>query len=299
MIIFSNGYRLDFCCASGALAFNGCGWWWERPLLWMGLLNPHKFTVVAKTVTMEPVKGNLSLWHPWTCVRPLKNGSFVNAVGLTNPGIYYWIARHYCAAKVRGYNIAASIEPHTADEANTMGHLLEVLDLPYIEVNISCPNTSEINDAQEILEAVSISSKKPIVAKLSHSQCMDKDFATSIAKSSGVEAIHAINTVPYQDIFPNGTSPIKKTTGRDGGVSGKLIAGKALEAVFNLRKHGIDLPIIGGGGISSLQDINRIKDAGANAFSIGSLFLSNPIKPNRLISEYRLKRSRLEKMENE
>lgn len=75
--------------ASGALAFDGNDWPWEYPLRWTGLLDPSLFTIVIKTLTRHPRKGNLKLYKPWTCIRFLSN-SAVNAVGLTNPGIEWW-----------------------------------------------------------------------------------------------------------------------------------------------------------------------------------------------------------------
>lgn len=65
--------------ASGALAFDGLGWWWERPLVRFGLVKPELFTVVLKTLTRQPRKGNLRWWKPWDCVALIKDGA-VNKV---------------------------------------------------------------------------------------------------------------------------------------------------------------------------------------------------------------------------
>jgi len=89
MITLSNGHKFEYMVASGALGFDGKGYPHEWPLRWMGLINPSLFTVVAKTVTYKPRKGNLRWYCPWKCIR-LMPGGVVNAVGLTNKGIGWW-----------------------------------------------------------------------------------------------------------------------------------------------------------------------------------------------------------------
>ena len=89
MITLSNGHAFEYMVASGALAFDGKGWPWERLLVWLGLIKPELFTVVIKSLTRNPRPGNLRWWKPWTCVRLIPGGS-VNKVGLTNPGIEWW-----------------------------------------------------------------------------------------------------------------------------------------------------------------------------------------------------------------
>ena len=90
MIRLSNGHVLDHVVASGSLAFDGKGWPWERPMVAAGLIRPELFTVVLKTLTRDPRRGNLR-WHsPWSCVALVPGGA-VNKVGLTNPGVDWWV----------------------------------------------------------------------------------------------------------------------------------------------------------------------------------------------------------------
>ena len=79
MIELNNGHKMDFVVASGALGFDGRGWWFEQPWRWLGILRPQEFTIITKTLTRFRREGNLKMWHPWTCVRPVKGG-WVNAV---------------------------------------------------------------------------------------------------------------------------------------------------------------------------------------------------------------------------
>lgn len=286
MIKFSNGHELLFANGSGALAFDGKGWWWEQPLRWLGLMDPKKFTVVAKTVTYQPKEGNLSMWHPWTCVRTLKEGNkrgATNAIGLTNPGFLTWIQRDYLEAKRMGYKIAASVKADNEKEAGIMAVAMEGLDLAYIEINVSCPNIHEVpQDIPEILKAFA-QTKIPIVLKLSIDQ-VDANFVK--ATEEYVEAFHAINTIPWAKVFPDKPSPIEKYPHKlQGGVSGDFIKEQAFGAVQRLWNM-TDKPIIAGGGISDIKDVIHLHTIGADAFSIGTLFLSRPWKPCQIVKEF-------------
>jgi len=291
VITFSNGHQLDFACASGALAFNGLGWPWEQPFRWAGLLRPNEMTVVAKTVTHLPRKGNLSLWRPWRAVSLIPHGA-VNAVGLTNSGIKAWVEREYPVAKKHGLSIAASIQPEYPDAALQVRYMatkLYTLELAYIEVNISCPNvrhTDPIVYAKQVLESLSESAKQPLVVKVSYAQSQNVDFMRMIDGFDKVEAIHAINTIPWSVLYPNRTSPLKKYYGFEGGVSGQPIFEYTQQTVKHLSSF-LKTPIIAGGGIGNIQHVSALQQAGASAFSIGTLFLRQPWKPNTIIRQWR------------
>ncbi len=69
MITLSNGHKLEYVVASGALGFDGKGWFWERPLVWLGLMRPDLFTIGIRTLTYHPrmyPTSNLSWVRPWT-----------------------------------------------------------------------------------------------------------------------------------------------------------------------------------------------------------------------------------------
>lgn len=293
----SNGHRFDFASAAGALAFDGRGWPWEWPYRWMGRLQPEEFTIVAKTVTMEPRKGNLRWFHPWTCFRLLPGGNAVNAIGLTNPGIEAWIKDSYPITQKMGYKTAISIMPKDIKEATSMGKMLRSLNLVYIEVNISCPNLKDghpdFSDVSNMLCVLGEESNHPILVKLSFDQAMCDPLLDTLANNGSVEAIHAINTVPWEKIFGDRRSPLKKHTGVNGGISGPSIYWDyTCIAVENIRKRCPNMGIVAGGGISNVADCVRLNNLGAQAFSIGTMFIRDPGQPNRLVEEFRKNKER-------
>ncbi len=281
MIILSNGHSFDFCCGSGALAFNGLGWFWDHPFRWMGLIDPHEFTVVSKTISLLPMKGNLRWYKPWSSVRILEKGT-INSVGLSNPGIESWVHKSYPTAKEKQIKLACSVFVKNYEEAISIGYYLKNLTIPFVELNLSCPNFQDVKHVKQIILGLHAGCPHPIIAKLSHDQSFDVDLVEMIS-SLPVEAIHAINTIPWNKIFPNKKSPLNHNCG----VSGEYIHEKARQAVRSLKNIVPGMKIVAGGGIYSLDNVRNFEKDGADAFSIGTLFLKKPWMPNKIISDYR------------
>ncbi len=288
MIKLSNGYEFQYTCASGALGWRGEGWWWEAPLQWMGLLKPEKFTIITKTLTRVRRKGNLNLLHPWTCVRLIPGGA-VNAVGLTNPGIDWWL--QHCLPKLE-YHTILSIAPETTYEAEEMAYSLTRAIERYstgglvkaIELNVSCPNVHQEESVAKVGSLVGICQSwcpLPIIVKLAY---QNPYLAICEELADQVAAFNLINTVPWNIIYPDKRSPLDKY-GLLGGVSGTPIAARAVEVLRKVKAAGIKTPIISGGGIDSFEEAYSRFYYGASAVSFGTMFLRSPWAPNQVIKE--------------
>lgn len=285
MIKLSNGHELEFMVASGALAFDGRGWFWEWPFRWLGLLDPHAFIIVVKTLTLKPRKGNLRWYKPWECVRLIPGGT-VNAVGLTNPGVDWWIKTCLPRMQRMGYRAVASVYPENEGEAFELAHRLKSRSIAAIELNASCPNTGHLTDKVEAVVRMASALQgagHPLIVKLSY----DQPFVEIAQGLEGIaEAVHAINSVPWNTVFPGKRSPLESL---GGGVSGEPIRAYAREAVASLVQR-TRLPVIAGGGIYTLQDVEAFAALGAQAFSFGTLFLRHPTMPNRIVKEWKNRR---------
>ena len=147
MIQLSNGHCFEYMAASGALAFNGKGWPWEWPLRKVGLLDPSLFTVVIKTLTYEPRRGNLRWYWPFGCIRFLPRfincRGTLNSVGLTNPGIKWWCRKIGPTVNSQKIPLVGSILSDNIDELVLMAAMLNYFDLIALEFNASCPNVPE------------------------------------------------------------------------------------------------------------------------------------------------------------
>ena len=280
MIRLSNGHKVEFLVSSGAMGYDGKGWPWEWPWRWLGILRPEEFTITIKTLTLNQRKGNLK-WHkPWGVIHPLGKNNWVNTVGLTNPGIEWWIKKIYPKLK-SNLKIIVSIFPEKAQECGLMCSMLNTCkNITAIEINASCPNIYEsiLENEKKVIQICSIAkhqAKHPLILKIGYSHSINMIQTVS----QHIEAIHAINSVPWPIVFPNKKSPLENYGG--GGVSGPIIAEFSRKKVSELVKK-TNLSIIAGGGIASHNDIKIFQQLGAKACSIGSAFF-RPWKPNRII----------------
>lgn len=272
--------------ASGALGFDGKGWPWEQPLRWAGLLRPELFTIVVKSLTLHPRRGNLRLWNPLGCVRLLRGGT-VNAVGLTNPGIDAWLRDTAPLIEKSGWNFIVSIHGEKLEEYLEMAKRLSSCRfLKGIEINVSCPNTESgirentraVIDTAVAMHAVS---DFPLILKLSSVH----DYLTIAEETAKhIEAI-SINSVPWATMFPGKKSPLAKMGG--GGVSGKIAQPWTWRMAEEISRTA-GIPVIGA-GVWEYDDIGKLFDLGCGAVAFGSLFLRYPWRPTDFVARFKSK----------
>ncbi len=281
-----------YVVASGALAFDGKGWPWERPLVWAGLIRPELFAVTIKSLTRHPRTGNLRWWKPWTwlpfspwsCVRFVLGG-VVNKVGLTNPGIDWWCREIGPRLDYQGRLIIGSIFGD-ASELVEMAEMLNRFDLVAIEINVSCPNTGHAMDQVQMVidsvKAVKRVSRHPIIVKVS----VDQDYLAIVRELVGIAEAVSLNSVPWATAFPNGEkTPLaqleKRVQGGGGGVSGKPAQQHNWAAVKALAKQGL-IPVIGP-SVMEFEDIKQLCALGAPAISFGAIHLRTPWRPTTFV----------------
>lgn len=280
LIRLSNGHQFKDMAASGALGYDGKGWFWERPLGWLGIINSSVFTVVTKTLTRWPRKGNFRWRNPFRVIS-IRWNYIVNAVGLKNRGIEWWCKK--IGPKVNREKIAlvASIYSESISEFVEMAKMLNPFDLVGIELNFSCPSVRKMSDAGFIVAAcreVKKVSRHPLFAKLSVAQDY-KQFIRELEQR--VEAIN-INSVPWEvmgAIFPNKKSPLVRFGG--GGVSGKITQPIVWPFIMDLVRL-TQIPVIGS-AIWDYGDMAAVRRMGAKAVSFGSVFMLYPWRPNSFV----------------
>ncbi|MDE2188352.1 MAG: hypothetical protein KGJ35_01330 [Patescibacteria group bacterium] len=286
MITLSNGHKFEYMVASGALAFNGKGWPWERPLVWLGIIRPEIFTVVIKSLTRNPRPGNLRWWKPWTCVRLIPGGS-VNKVGLTNPGVEWWCREVGPKLDFKKFPTAGSIFGDKK-ELVEMTEMLNRFDLVALEVNVSCPNTGHTMDQAAMVidsvKAVKHTSRHPVIVKVS----VDQDYLAIVRGLEDIAEAISLNSVPWLKVFPDQQSPLwkleQKVGGGGGGVSGKPAQEHNWKAVKRLlTEH--RLPVIAP-SIMSYEDLQKLRnELCPDAYSFGAIHLRTPWKPTSIVEK--------------
>lgn len=278
MITLSNGHQFLFMTASGALAFDGQGWPWEWPLRWTGFLDPKLFTIVTKTLTRHPRRGNLRWSHPWSVVKRMGSLGVLNAIGLTNHGIEWWIKK--VAPKIPAdYKIIVSIEADDENEVREMIRMIGGQKILGIELNLSCPNSGSAdrklsNKVLHLCQIASETSPVPLIAKISYTH--DYKTIARELESTKIEAI-SINSIPWRELFQEIPSPLDSYGG--GGVSGKVIqpfTWKMVREISEISK----IPVIGP-SVWEYGDIQKVLDRGAKAVSFGSVFVYYPWRPTQ------------------
>ncbi|MGB1540706.1 MAG: tRNA-dihydrouridine synthase, partial [Cycloclasticus sp.] len=158
-----------------------------------------------------------------------------------------------------------------------------------IEINISCPNVKEGgvtfgNDpdmSARVVEACRSVTKKPIITKLSPNQTNIADNAKRCLEA-GSDAFSVINTLMGMAIDTKTRTPIIGNV--QGGLSGPAIKPIALLKVHQVyqvcRDHNI--PIIGQGGITTVNDALEFIIAGASAIGLGTGLFYDPLLSKKI-----------------
>lgn len=304
MIELSNGTSFRFVAAAGSLGVdgydrgNGPVRLWKAPFRWLGWHIPELFAVVTKTFTLDPLPGHYRWWKPWRTFRPLGKGSFVNALGLPNKGLHWWM-NCYAPEPRRPYSgrlVAPAPRPRVPKlilslAAFTPGEAWAMADLVWnrarqavaaIEYNASCVNVEHKDDVSWIVELAQTFIKhsgKPVFVKLGAQQPY-LEVCQALA-GSGVAGFDLINTAPYSFVFPDQKSPLARYE-LEGGVSGPALAPFSRLALHRYMQLGLKEPVISGGGVDSYEEAVARFRGGAGAVSFGSLFLSAPARPTTI-----------------
>lgn len=281
MIELSNGYEMEFIAASGALGFDGKGYWWEYPLKIINMFDTSLFTPITKTLTYLPEEGNCNKFNYFSCVRILKDG-VLNVMGLPNPGIYEW------AKNNSDFKGIVSIYPDNNDcTLRQMLKELNKMDIKGIELNMSCPNVRstdyifdfEGHETEWILKEARENTDLPIILKLSVTNRIENIFPR-IEKY--IDAI-SINSVPWKYAHPYTKSPFESLGG--GSLSGKVVQHYTWRFAEQLTRI-TNVPIIGC-SVWDYDDIGTLYKMGCKAISFGSIFLKYPWRPTVFVRRYR------------
>lgn len=225
--------------------------------------------VVAKTVTMEPRKGN-----PPPRVWETPSG-MLNSIGLDNKGLEGWIAKelpHYSAYACR---LIVSVSGRTAEEyRDLVGRLDAFPRIDAFELNISCPNVSHGMDygtdpslTEKVVKISKAATKKLVIAKLTPN-VTDVVKIADAALQGGADALSLVNTLKGIAIDWRKRRPA--LGGVTGGLSGPAIKPVALRMVWEVCGKFPKVPVVGIGGISNADDVLEFLVAGACAVQIGT-----------------------------
>lgn len=230
--------------------------------------------ILPKTVTRQARPGNA----PWRTVET--PSGMLNAIGLDNDGIDAFLAHHLPYLASRQTPIIVSVAGRTAEEFVEMSAMVgDAEGAAAVELNISCPNVSHgvdfgVNAAlcEKLVADCRAACRLPIIAKLTPNVTSVAEIAKA-AEAGGADAISLINTVQGMAIDWKRKKPILGNV--IGGLSGPAIKPIALRCVFQAAQA-VKTPLIGIGGIATVDDLMEFIVAGASAVQLGTVNFYNP-----------------------
>jgi len=279
---------LDF--ASPIVLLSGCVGFGEEYTRVEGFSNTDAGAVVLKGTTLNPRLGNAP--H-----RVFETpAGMLNAIGLQNPGVEHVVHKVLPQLDFTETRFIANVCGSTIEEYVEVTRRFDQSAIDAIEINISCPNVKEGGVAfgnypeasARVVAACRAATGKPLITKLSPNQTDIRENARRCIEA-GSDALAVINTIMGMAVDVETRRPVIGNV--QGGLSGPAIKPIALLKVHQVyeiaRRHRV--PIIGQGGITTVQDALEFLIAGASAVGIGTALFYDPMvckKINQGIAEY-------------
>lgn len=231
--------------------------------------------IVVKGTTLNAREGN-----PYPRMTETPSG-MLNAVGLQNKGVDYFIKKIYPTIKDFKCKIIVNVSGACVEDYVEVCRRLDTLErVDGVEINISCPNVKEggmafgttCEGAAIVTKAVRDAYNGPVIVKLSPNVTDIVSIASAV-EAEGADAVSLTNTFLGMAIDVEKRKPSLSTI--TGGLSGPCIRPIAVRMVWQVAKA-VRIPVIGLGGIMNGRDAMEFLLAGASAIEIGTANFIDP-----------------------
>ena len=242
--------------------------------------------IIVKGTTLHKREGN-----PYPRMAETPSG-MLNAVGLQNKGVHYFVEHIYPRIKDIKTNMIVNVSGSAIEDyMETAAIINELVNIPAIELNISCPNVKEGGiafgqvpaSAERITKAVKKVAKQPVIMKLSPNVTDITEMAKAV-EAGGADAVSLINTLTGMKIDINRRT--FAVANKTGGLSGPAIKPVAVRMVYQVA-NAVALPIIGMGGIANADDALEFIMAGATMVSVGTANFNDPLTTIKVVDGIR------------
>jgi dihydroorotate dehydrogenase (NAD+) catalytic subunit len=239
--------------------------------------------VFTKTLTPAARAGNA----PWRTVETA--AGLLNSIGLDNDGIDAFIAHHLPYLRRMGTRVIVSIAGRTPEDYARMARQLQQAGgVDALELNISCPNVTGGVDygtdprrCGELVAEVRRACDLTLMAKLTPNVTRVAEIAQA-AEAAGADAVSVINTLLGMAVDWRKRRPLLGNV--LGGLSGPAIKPVALRCVYQVAQS-VTIPVVGIGGIATIDDVMEFLVAGASAIQVGTANYYDPTVSQRLVEQ--------------
>ncbi|CAM4213094.1 dihydroorotate dehydrogenase [Erysipelothrix aquatica] len=232
--------------------------------------------IMTKAATLEERVGNDL---PRVCET---TSGMMNAIGLKNPGLDVIMKEKYTFLEAFDVPLIANVAGSTEEEyVEVCKRVGEAPNVKAIELNISCPNVKEggvafgtdPETAARLTRKVKAVATAPVYVKLSPNVTDIVAIAKAV-EDAGADAITMINTFTAMKIDIKTRKPV--LANGTGGLSGAAIKPIAIRMIHQV-SQAVSIPIIGMGGVETVDDVLEMIMAGASAVAVGTANLHNPM----------------------
>ncbi len=238
--------------------------------------------ICTKGLSARPMRGNA----PWRIVET--HGGMLNAIGLQNIGARAFVEEKLPALRRFNARIIPNVFGYTIEEYLDAIEILEGGEgIHAYEINISCPNVkaggeSFANDPRQaagVTAAVKKIATRPVIVKLSPNVTSIAAIAVAV-EEAGADALSLINTAVGMSIDIHTRRP--RLANVTGGLSGPAIKPIAVRCVFQVSRA-VKVPLVGIGGIATVEDALEFIIAGASAVQVGTANFYDPTASMKII----------------
>ena len=240
--------------------------------------------IMIKATSVNPKRGNKTPRVAETY------GGMLNSIGLENPGLDVVVSEKLPFLAKFDTCVIANICGDSIDEYVKVAYEISRVDnVAALELNISCPNVhgggipfgADEETVYEITRRVKEASVKPVYVKLSPN-VTDIVKMAKAAERGGADGLSLFNTLLGMRIDLKTGRPILYN--KKGGFSGPAIKPVAIRMIYDVYEA-VNIPIIGMGGIATVDDCIEFLMAGASALGVGTMNLVNPYICKELVEE--------------
>jgi dihydroorotate dehydrogenase (NAD+) catalytic subunit len=217
-------------------------------------------------------------------------GGLLSAVGRHNPGIDHVLERFAPRWAAWPVPVIVNLWADSARAFATLAHKLDgEAGVAAVELDLAsagagprrAPLGLDPAAAARVTAAVRGATDLPVIVKLPP-HAADPGAVAAAAEEAGADAICATGALPAMAFDPRTGRP--RLGAGVGGLSGPALRPAALRVVHEVARA-VRVPVVGCGGVATLDDVLEHLAAGASAVAVGSAALSDPELPGRLAEE--------------